>query len=111
MRLWKQIVALVSDEFPLDEFRRLRVLLPIHALDVGRTAAAYLIHDVDGIAVREKILRPAVSSVDRAGKSCARGAAALDHDDRERMRAILRDLILDIGLAREHLALRRIDVF
>src|SRR5262249_30639843 len=111
MRLRIEVVALVGDELALDELGRLWILLAVHRLDVRRAAAPDLIHDVDGVALRQEILRPAVTAIDGAVEARARGAAALDHDDRIGMRAVHRDLVLDIGLPGEDRPGWRVDIF
>src|SRR5262249_10151576 len=64
-----------------------------------------------GVALGQEILRPAVAAIRRAGPARAGRAAAVDHHDREGVRLLLRDLILDVGVSRHHGAVRRVDVF
>jgi hypothetical protein len=85
-------------------------MLAIDGLDPGRAAAPDLVHHIDSIAVRQEILRPAVAPVGRAGEAFAGGAAAMDHDDGDRMGALLGDLIFDIGLAGPDLVLALADI-
>ena len=110
-RLREKIVFLVGDEIALDRFRRSHRLRPIDRLDIGRAAAADLVHDVDRIALGEEILAPAVAAVGRAHVARAREAAALDHHDRVGMRAVGRDVVFDIGLAGEHRAVFGVHIF
>src|SRR6185437_15508364 len=110
MRLRELRVLLDRDELVLDEFRRLHQMLAVDVVDPGRAAAPDLVHDIDGIAMRQEILRPAVAAVGRAGEAFAGGAAAMNHDDREGMQPLLWNLIFDIGLAGPDLVLALADI-
>ncbi len=94
--------AFGRNEAPLDEVdarrrqRAVRLRWPI-----SRAAARDLVDHVHRVAAAHEILRPAFAPVRRAGEIGAGLAAAVHHNDRERMRAARRDHLLDIHLA-EH---------
>ena len=111
LRLREQIVFLVGDEFALDEFRRFRIIRSIDAVDIGGTAAADLVHDVDRVALGEKVLRPAVAAVGRAVPARSRRAAAVNHHNRIRMLELLRNLVVDVGVTGHHLTVLLIHIF
>ena len=109
--LREEIVFRIVDEIALDELRRAHSLPPVDRIDIGRAAAADLIHDVDRIAPGEEILAPAIAAVGRAHVARAGEAAALDHHDRVGLRAVGRDEVFDIGLAGEQRAVLAVHVF
>ena len=110
-RLREKVVFLIGDEIALDRFWRSHRLRPIDRFDIGRAAAADLVHDVDGIALGEEILAPSIAAVGRAHVACAGETAAFDHHDRVGMRAVGRDVVFDIGLAGEHRAVLGVHIF
>src|SRR5207253_6286743 len=76
MRLRPKLVARNRDEPFEQELRRVQPALAVDALDVSRASTADLVHKVDGVALGEEILRPAVAPVRSAGKiRTAHGAA------------------------------------
>src|SRR5262245_43940978 len=76
----------------------------------GGAAPAWLVHNIDSVTLAQEILRPALAAIRRSGEVRSVLAAAMDHHDRIGLRARLRDLILDIRLALQVLAVGSFDV-
>src|SRR5262249_46079011 len=92
-------------------FASLRSRWAVDIGDVSRPAPCDLVDDVDRIAVAKKIRRPAIASVRSTDPAAPSLPAAMNHDDRIRMRLSLWDLELDKCLSNHRHVTIAFDVF
>src|SRR5436190_3134865 len=101
MRLRPKLGALWRDEALVNEADARWGHRAVHLRPMGGASARHLIDNVDGVAAAEKILRPALAPVRRAGEIGAGLAAAVNHNDGIGMLEVLRNLKFHIHLS-EH---------
>src|SRR5260370_20753472 len=111
MRLGVEIVALGCDEAPLDGIEVQAGRWTVSVGFVCGSASSGLMHNVDGVAFPEKVLRPAVASVRRAGEVGSGLSAAVDHDDGPRVSLLGGNLEFGIKLSAHRLPVGARGVF